>query len=187
MNATFLVVGLGNPGATYELTRHNIGFLAADEVADALAPVYVGGSNWKVVSKMRAVLAEESHGGAKVLVAKPQTMMNLSGEAVGLISRFYSIPPSRVIVIHDELERDFGSVETKIGGGFGGHNGLKSIAQHLKTPDFARVRVGIGRPPGRMRPADYVLQKFSAKEQTELPFICADVEDAVSRWLTAAS
>ncbi|MDD7587645.1 MAG: aminoacyl-tRNA hydrolase [Corynebacterium glucuronolyticum] len=185
MSATFLVVGLGNPGPTYEITRHNIGFLTADEVAESLAPAYVGGPQWKVESKMRAMVAEETFRGAKVIVAKPQTMMNLSGEAVSLITRFYSIPASNVIVIHDELDRDFSTVETKIGGGFGGHNGLKSIAQHLKTPDFARVRVGIGRPPERMRPANFVLQKFSAKERDELPFICADAEREVTRWLAS--
>lgn len=92
MSTTYLVVGLGNPGSRYELTRHNIGFMAADDVAAELAPAYAGGTSWKVVSKLRASVAEENSGGAKVVIAKPQTMMNLSGEAVSLITRFFSIP-----------------------------------------------------------------------------------------------
>ncbi|EPD70973.1 peptidyl-tRNA hydrolase [Corynebacterium pyruviciproducens ATCC BAA-1742] len=185
MSTTYLVVGLGNPGSRYELTRHNIGFMAADDVAAELAPAYAGGTSWKVVSKLRASIAEENSGGAKVVIAKPQTMMNLSGEAVSLITRFFSIPPSHVIVLHDELERGFGTVELKTGGGFGGHNGLKSIAKHLGTPDFARVRIGIGRPPGRMKPADFVLQKFSAKQAEELPFLCSDATREVLSWIQA--
>ena len=156
-----LVVGLGNPGTEYARTRHNVGFL----VAEALA------AGWRAaftVRKFGSEIAEASAGGDKVWVMKPQTYMNHSGEAVGAALRFWKLGLADVVVIHDDLELDPFRVQLKVGGGDGGHNGVKSLNAHLGSRDYARVRVGVGRPPPRLDPADYVLGKFSRAEEAEL-------------------
>ncbi|MDA0243180.1 MAG: aminoacyl-tRNA hydrolase [Chloroflexi bacterium] len=153
---SFLVVGLGNPGGKYKATRHNIGFMAVDELARVQNTAAT-----KVQHK--ALTAEYRLGEARVILAKPQTFMNLSGESVGALSRFYKIPPERVLVIYDELDLPLGTVRLREKGSAGGHNGMKSIIGQLGQ-EFPRLRLGIGRPPGQMPAHAYVLQEFGPKE-----------------------
>ena len=173
MAETLLVIGLGNPGPQYEKTRHNIGFMVVDVLA-----ARVGGS-FKVHKRSGAEIVTGRLGNRPVVVAKPRTYMNESGRHVGPLAKFYSVSPADVIVIHDELDIDFGKIRLKLGGGEGGHNGLRSVANALGTKDFQRVRIGIGRPPGRKDPADFVLENFSAAERKELPAICEQATDAI--------
>ncbi|GAB0108036.1 aminoacyl-tRNA hydrolase [Nocardia sp. JMUB6875] len=168
-----LVVGLGNPGSEYERTRHNVGFMVADVLAERV------GGRFTVHKKSGADLLEARLDGRKVLLAKPRTYMNLSGRPVAALAKFFSVPATEVIVVHDELDLPFGAVRLKRGGGEGGHNGLRSISQALTTKDYLRVRFGIGRPPGRQDPADYVLKPFSAPERKEVPVIVEQTADAV--------
>ncbi|GAB3209694.1 aminoacyl-tRNA hydrolase [Nocardia tengchongensis] len=168
-----LVIGLGNPGSEYERTRHNVGFLVADLLAERV------GGRFTVHKKSGADLLEARLDGRKVLLAKPRTYMNLSGRPVAALAKFFSVPATEVIVVHDELDLPFGQIRLKRGGGEGGHNGLRSISQALTTKDYLRVRFGIGRPPGRQDPADYVLKPFSAPERKEVPVIVEQTADAV--------
>jgi PTH1 family peptidyl-tRNA hydrolase len=156
-----LVVGLGNPGREYVRNRHNVGYLVADELARR------HGGTWR--SKFSGQLAEIRLDGHKVALLKPETYMNESGRAVSAATRFYKLEPAEVLVIHDEGDFDLGRLELKVGGGLGGHNGLRSIAQHLKTQDFLRLRTGVGRPErGDRRPlADYVLSNFEPHDDAE--------------------
>jgi PTH1 family peptidyl-tRNA hydrolase len=173
-----LVVGLGNPGPAYVGNRHNIGFLVLDELADR-----VGGGRFKSHKSGADVLTGRL-AGRPVVLAKPRSFMNLSGGPVAGLSRFYKVPPAGLVVVHDELDVPFDAVRLKLGGGDNGHNGLRSITQSLGTRDYHRVRVGIGRPPGRMDPADFVLRDFSVVERKELAFVIDKAADAVSALLT---
>jgi PTH1 family peptidyl-tRNA hydrolase len=148
-----LLVGLGNPGSEYERTRHNVGFMVADRVARRLGAAFTA-------KKFGAEIAEAEVRGDKVLVVKPQTFMNHSGEPVGAVARFYKVPADEVVVAHDDLELEPFRVQVKKGGGHGGNNGLRSVNAHLGTPDYVRVRVGIGRPPHPSQSAGWVLAKF---------------------------
>ncbi|HOU42687.1 MAG TPA: aminoacyl-tRNA hydrolase [Promineifilum sp.] len=156
----FLIVGLGNPGRNHAFNRHNVGFMAIDRLALAQ-----GIDMRRVQSK--AIVGSGRLAEGAVVLAKPQTFMNLSGEAVGALAGFYRIPPSAVLVVYDELDIPFGVIRLREKGGAGGHNGMRSIIQHLGN-DFPRLRLGIGRPPGRMDPAAYVLQDFG---RDELPLV----------------
>ncbi len=149
-----LVVGLGNPGREYARHRHNVGHMVADELARR------HGGSWR--SKFSGQLAEIRLDGHKVALLKPETYMNESGRSVGAAARFFKVDPDRVLVVHDEGDFDLGRLQLRHGGGLAGHNGLRSIAAHLKTPDFLRLRIGVGRPErGDPRPlADYVLSDF---------------------------
>ena len=167
-----MVVGLGNPGPQYEKTRHNVGFMVADLLAGRL------GGTFKVHKRSGAEIVTGRLGNRPVILAKPRTYMNESGRHVGPLAKFYSVSPADVIVIHDELDIDFGRIRLKLGGGEGGHNGLRSVVNALGTKDFQRVRVGIGRPPGRKDPAAFVLENFSAAERAEVPAICEQAADA---------
>jgi PTH1 family peptidyl-tRNA hydrolase len=167
-----LVVGLGNPGPQYAKTRHNLGFMVADILAARL------GASFKVHKRSGAEVATGRLGHRPVVLAKPRVFMNEAGRQVGPLAKFYSVTPGDVIVIHDELDIDFGRVRLKIGGGEGGHNGLRSVANALGTKDFQRVRIGIGRPPGRKDPAAFVLEPFSAAERAEVPTLCELAADA---------
>ena len=172
MAEPLLVVGLGNPGPRYETTRHNVGFLVADILADRI------GAGFKVHKKSGAEVTTGRLGGRSVVLAKPRTYMNESGRHVGPLAKFYSIEPADIVVLHDELDIDFGRIRLKFGGGEGGHNGLRSIASTSGTKDFQRVRIGVGRPPGRQDPAAFVLENFNSKERPELGTILEQAADA---------
>ena len=167
-----LVVGLGNPGPQYATTRHNVGFLVADILADRI------GSGFKVHKKSGADVVTGQLAGQAVVLAKPRCYMNESGRQVAPLAKFYSVAPADIIVIHDELDIDFGRIRLKSGGGVAGHNGLRSIGSSLGTNDFQRVRIGIGRPPGRLEGATFVLGNFTAAEWREVPTICEQAADA---------
>jgi peptidyl-tRNA hydrolase, PTH1 family len=167
-----LVVGLGNPGENYARTRHNLGFMVADLLAARL------GSKFKAHRRSGAEVVSGRLAGHSVLLAKPRCYMNESGRQIGPLAKFYSVAPADVIVIHDDLDLEFGRIRLKIGGGEGGHNGLRSLVAALGTNDFQRVRIGIGRPPGRKDPASFVLENFTAAERPEVPTICEQAADA---------
>lgn len=175
---TWLVVGLGNPGPGYAGNRHNVGAMALEELAGRA----VGGRATFKAHKARARVAEVrlSVGGPKVVLAVPSSYMNDSGGAVAGLMKYYDVPVERVVVLHDELDIDAGLVRLKQGGGEGGHNGLRSLTKSLGSRDYLRVRLGIGRPPGRQDPADFVLKDFGKAERTEvLPFLLDEGADAV--------
>jgi peptidyl-tRNA hydrolase, PTH1 family len=178
-----LVVGLGNPGPKYVANRHNVGFLVVDELAARI------GGRFKA-HKSGADVLEGRLAGRRVALAKPRSFMNVSGGPVVSAARFYKVDPKNVIVVHDELDIPFATLRMKLGGGENGHNGLRSISKSFGTRDYLRVRFGIGRPPGRMDPADFVLRDFSATERKELAFSvdqCADATEAlVAQGLEAA-
>lgn len=184
MSNTWLVVGLGNPGPDYSHTRHNIGFMVAEELAARV------GASFKS-NKSRAHVAEGrlGLGGPKLVLAKPQTFMNLSGGPTSALAKFYDLTADHVIAVQDEIDIPFNTLKLKIGGGEGGHNGLRDISKALGTKDYYRVRVGVGRPPGGQNSghgdaASYVLKGFSATEKKELPFLIQDAADAVERLIT---
>jgi PTH1 family peptidyl-tRNA hydrolase len=171
-----LVVGLGNPGPSYAGNRHNIGFLVADELAARM------GGKFKS-HKAGADIVEGRLASVRTVLAKPRSYMNLSGGAVSGVAKFYKVPAESIIVVHDELDLPFGTVRLKRGGGENGHNGLRSTTKSLGTKDYLRVRFGVGRPPGRMDPADYVLKDFSRTELRELGYfvdLCADAVEALA-------
>lgn len=167
-----LVVGLGNPGPNYARTRHNVGFLVVERLAQRI------GTSFKVHKRSGAEVATGRLRGRPVVLARPRCYMNESGRQVGPLAKFYSVPTGDVVVIHDDLDLDFGRVRLKCGGGEGGHNGLRSIAAALGSKDFQRVRVGIGRPPGRKDPAAFVLEPFTAAERDQVPTIGEQAADA---------
>ena len=169
-----LVVGLGNPGREYARNRHNAGWMVVDELARR------HGGTWR--SKFSGQLAEIRLDGHKLVLLKPETYMNDSGRSVGGATRFYKLEPGEVLVVHDEGDFELGRLELKLGGGAGGHNGLRSIAQHLGTPEFLRLRVGVGRPErGDPRPlADYVLSDFAPED--DVGSLIARAADAVEQF-----
>lgn len=177
------MVGLGNTGPGYAGNRHNVGQMVTDVLAKRL------GANFKS-HKANAAVAEAKLGATKVVIAKPLSYMNTSGGPVANLAKFFGIEPANVIVIHDELDIPADAVKIKFGGGHAGHNGLRDIISALNTNDFARVRVGIGRPPGQMETADFVLKNFSSTELKSLPVtleIAADAAEAIiTKGLTAA-
>ncbi|KDE98871.1 peptidyl-tRNA hydrolase [Mycolicibacterium aromaticivorans JS19b1 = JCM 16368] len=174
-----LVVGLGNPGSQYAKTRHNLGFMVADVLAGRI------GAQFKVHKRSGAEVVTGRLAHRPVVLAKPRTYMNESGRQVGPLAKFYSVMPADIIVIHDELDIDFGRIRLKLGGGEGGHNGLRSVANALGTKNFQRVRIGVGRPPGRKDPAAYVLEPFTAAERAEVPSICEQAADATELLIEA--
>ncbi|WP_207453742.1 aminoacyl-tRNA hydrolase [Herbiconiux sp. SYSU D00978] len=171
---SWLVVGLGNPGPGYAANRHNVGAMVVTELAQRLSAPFKS-------HKANAQVAEGRPlpGGPKLVLAKPNSYMNTSGGPVANLVKYFSLPVERVIVVHDDLDIPFDSIKLKTGGGHGGQNGVRDIIKALGTPDFVRVRVGIGRPPGRQDPADYVLRDFAGAEKTQLPVLLADAADAV--------
>lgn len=174
MTDIWLIVGLGNPGAQYQGNRHNVGQMVLDELAGRM------GAGFKT-HKARAQVLEGrlGIGGPRVVLAKPMSYMNVSGGPVSALANFYGIEPDHVVAVHDEIDIPFNTVKLKIGGGEGGHNGLRDISKALGTKDYLRVRVGVGRPPGRMDTADYVLRDFGSAELKELPFLLDESADAV--------
>ena len=172
-HVSHIVVGLGNPGQEYAGTRHNVGQMVADELARR------GGAALSSNRKTHTRAAPVRIAGQAVVVAVPMSYMNVSGGPVSSLAKYHSVEPTSVIVIHDELDIPFGVVKLKRGGGSAGHNGLKDITKALGTPDYVRVRIGIGRPPGRMDAATFVLKPFSAAERKELEMLIVDGADAV--------
>lgn len=171
---TWLVVGLGNPGAQYAGNRHNVGQMVADELASRLGAAF---KSHKTPSRVAEGFL--GPGGPKLVLAKPNSYMNTSGGPVSALLKYYSLGVDRLIVVHDELDIPFDTVRLKRGGGHGGHNGLRDIQKAAGSPEFTRVRVGIGRPPGRMEAADYVLRDFAGAEREALPNLLSDAADAV--------
>ena len=175
----FLVVGLGNPGSSYAGNRHNVGAMVLDELA-ARAGVKLSPGKGK---RARTLIGEGRLAGRRVVLARPTSYMNESGGPVRGLLDYHSIPATDLVVLHDELDIPFASVRLKRGGGEGGHNGLRSITRSAGTKDYLRVRVGIGRPPGRQDPADFVLKDFSATERKELDLLVAEAADAAEELL----
>jgi PTH1 family peptidyl-tRNA hydrolase len=158
--STYLIVGLGNPGREYRSNRHNVGFMLLDSLAEGL-----GVSFSRVES--RALVTKAEHLGNRLILVKPQTYMNLSGQAVSSLLRFYKVPLERLLVVYDDVDLPLGTLRLRPGGGSAGHKGVQSIIEKLGTQEFPRLRAGVSRPPGRMEAADYVLQDFS-KDESEL-------------------
>ena len=181
-SGVWLVVGLGNPGPDYAGTRHNVGYLVTDELARRM------GSPFRAHKSGRAEVVEgrltpPGQPGPRVVLARPRCYMNESGGAVKALASFYKVPMDRIVAVHDELDIPFGTLRVKLGGGDNGHNGLRSLRSSLGTGDFYRVRVGVGRPPGRQDPADFVLSNYSAAERKELVFQVDRAADAVESLL----
>ncbi|GHE89039.1 peptidyl-tRNA hydrolase [Streptomyces longispororuber] len=178
----WLVVGLGNPGPGYAMNRHNVGFMVADLLAGRI------GGSFKRAAKAQAQVLEGrlgpmGPGSRRVVLAKPMSYMNLSGGPVTALRDFYKVPTAHVVAVHDELDIDYGTLRLKLGGGDNGHNGLKSMTKAMGS-DYHRVRFGIGRPPGRMQVADFVLKDFSAVERKELDYFVDRAADAVECLVT---
>jgi PTH1 family peptidyl-tRNA hydrolase len=176
MAQTWLIVGLGNPGPRYELTRHNVGQMVIDELAARRGETFRAHR-----ANARVVETWLRPGADKFVLAKPNSFMNVSGGPVASLAKFYGIDPAHVVIVHDELDIPFDTIKLKTGGGHGGHNGVRDVAKALDTPEFPRVRVGIGRPPGRQDAADWVLDPFGASERQNLPILVADAADAVEQ------
>jgi PTH1 family peptidyl-tRNA hydrolase len=174
--AWFLIVGLGNPGHKYQRNRHNVGFQCLDRLAQAHQLVFDKKQD-------KAEVAMGRIGGHRVILAKPQSFVNCSGEAVGALARFFKIEPDHILVIYDDLDLEQGIIRVRPKGSAGGHNGIKSIIEHLGTQDFPRIRVGIGRPPGKMEPKSYVLQDFGSEELELMEEVCGRVLDALGAFL----
>jgi PTH1 family peptidyl-tRNA hydrolase len=179
----WLVAGLGNPGKEYSGNRHNVGFMVADLLASRVGAKFGRSKRAHAeVAEGRLAVPGKFLGAPRLVLVKPLTYMNLSGAPVVSLAQFFKVPVSNVVAVHDELDVPFGEVRAKRGGGEGGHNGLRSMSKSLASKEYARVRFGIGRPPGRQDPADYVLSDFSSAERKELEFLvdrAADVVEAV--------
>lgn len=175
----WLVAGLGNPGPGYAAHRHNVGQMALDVLAERIGAKFSR-------HKTNTQLAEGRLGPGlpKLVLVKPNSYMNLSGGPVSSAAKFFGLGADRVIVLHDELDIPFDSIKLKSGGGHGGHNGVRDIAAAISTPDFTRVRIGIGRPPGRQPAADFVLRDFVVEERKVLPNLLSDAADAVEQVAT---
>lgn len=177
-NAPWLIVGLGNPGPEYAMNRHNVGFMVADLLAERI------GGRFKRAGKAQAQVVEgrlgpPGTGSRRVVLAKPMSYMNVSGGPVNALRDFYKVPVANIVAVHDELDIDYGVLRLKLGGGDNGHNGLKSMTK-VMGPDYHRVRFGIGRPPGRMQVADFVLKDFSSAERKELDYFVDRAADAAA-------
>ncbi|MFO7943355.1 MAG: aminoacyl-tRNA hydrolase [Anaerolineales bacterium] len=170
-NRPYLIVGLGNPGPDYENNRHNVGFMVLDRLAEELSVSFSK-------MKMEAFFTRARYKGQRVILAKPQTYMNQSGRAVRSLLRFYKIPLERMLVVYDDVDLPLDSLRLRPNGSAGGQKGVKSVIENLGTEEFARLRVGVGRPPGRMTVSSYVLKDFSTEERDVLPFILGDAVQA---------
>jgi PTH1 family peptidyl-tRNA hydrolase len=175
-SSPWVVVGLGNPGPAYAGTRHNLGFVVVDRLADSVGARFKGAGG-RIGN--RAEIAETRLAGERAVLTKPRSYMNESGGPVASVAAFFRAPPNRLVVVHDELDLDFGRIKIKLGGGDAGHNGLRSLRRSLGTGDFVRVRCGIGRPPGRTNAADWVLRDFSPLQRKEIPALVDLAAEAV--------
>ena len=175
-NTPYLIVGLGNPGPKYRHNRHNVGFMVVDAFAErALIPIR------RV--EFRALIGKGERADQRLILAKPQTYMNNSGQAVGALARFYKVPVERLLVVHDDLDLPFGTLRLRPSGGAGGQRGMRSIIARLGTQDFSRLRVGISRPHGRMDPSDYVLHDFDTPQAEFLPEVLGRAADAIDMFI----
>ncbi|MFC7470260.1 aminoacyl-tRNA hydrolase [Actinomadura keratinilytica] len=181
-DSPWLVVGLGNPGPEYAGNRHNVGFMVADLLASRAGGKFKAHKSRAQVLEAR--IGAPGPGSRRIVLAKPQSYMNLSGGPVTALRDFYKVPTERIVAIHDELDIDYGALRLKLGGGDNGHNGLKSMTKSL-GPDYHRVRFGIGQPPGRMQVADFVLKDFSSTERKELDYFVDRAADAVEALVVA--
>lgn len=182
LNKTILIVGLGNPGAEYDGTRHNIGFACVDEFVEKSSDM--GG--WIAKKDLKCLMSTGRLGETRVFAIKPTTYMNVSGEAVQAISDFYKIHPNLTVVVHDELDIPFGQIRTRMGGSSAGHNGIKSIIDHIGE-DFGRVRIGAGpKTPEQIDSADFVLGKFTKDQQAELPALKREANAILTEYIFAA-
>jgi peptidyl-tRNA hydrolase, PTH1 family len=179
MENVFLVVGLGNPGAEYAPTRHNAGFLLVEKLAAKWK------TDWTNERKFAARMARAGRGGRKVLLCEPQTFMNLSGETVGALAKFYQLPLKQILIAVDDADLPFGEIRLRANGSSGGHHGLESIGQHLASREFARLRIGIGRQDGAREITNYVLGKFEPAENGLLEKVLDRASDQVETWLEA--
>lgn len=170
---TWLVAGLGNPGERYARTRHNLGHRVVDELASR------AGERFRKVRFVPAEACELAHEGERVVLAKARSFMNESGPAIASMARKHGVDPANVIAVHDEIDLAFGALRVKFGGSTAGHNGLRSVERSLRTPDFYRVRLGVGRPPGRMDAADWVLKEFPRSDEADVAIVVDDAADAV--------
>ncbi|MDO4927552.1 MAG: aminoacyl-tRNA hydrolase [Corynebacterium sp.] len=181
MHSPLLIIGLGNPGPKYELTRHNIGSWVLQDIATSIY------ANFSPHKRTNTLLSVGTIAGREVLLTNLRSMMNLSGQKAQALARFYKVEPSHIVVLHDDMEVDFGAINWRPAGGDRGHNGLKSISRALSSKDYIRLSLGIGRPPGSMPPQKFVLQRFNKREQEELPIIAArtltQLEQAISSGL----
>jgi PTH1 family peptidyl-tRNA hydrolase len=170
-NQIFLIAGLGNPGRHYKNNRHNVGFLFIDRLASNLNAT---------INRMesKALIAKSDYQNQRLIIAKPQTFMNLSGQSVGSLARFYKIPLENLLIAYDDIDLPFGSLRLRPDGGSGGHNGMKSIIERLGQSNFPRLRIGVSRPPGSMEAADYVLQDFTSQEMADLTWLLNQAVDA---------
>jgi PTH1 family peptidyl-tRNA hydrolase len=174
---TFLIAGLGNPGREYQHNRHNVGFMVVDQVAKQLDVEFTRVQN-------NALVTKAAYNGAKLILVKPRTYMNNSGKAVASLLRFYKIPPKNLLVIYDDVDLDFEIIRLRAEGGSAGQKGMQSIIQQLGTQKFPRLRVGIGRPPGKMQTPDYVLQDFSSQQREALPWMLERAAQAALGFVT---
>jgi peptidyl-tRNA hydrolase, PTH1 family len=179
MNKTVLIVGLGNPGKEYDHTRHNVGFACVDAFVEKNADM----GPWIAKKDQKCLLTTGRLGEVRVIAIKPVTFMNLSGEAVRAVSDFYKVHPNQTIVVHDELDIKFGQIRTRMGGGSAGHNGLRSLIEHIGE-EFGRVRIGIGpKSPEQIDSADFVLGKFSKDQQAEFPALTREVNAVLTEYI----
>ncbi|MEK7600304.1 MAG: aminoacyl-tRNA hydrolase [Patescibacteria group bacterium] len=179
LNKTVLLVGLGNIGKEYDLTRHNVGFLCIDEFVDKSDEM----AGWIEKKDLKCLMSSGQFGNTRVIAIKPTTFMNLSGEAVQAVASFFRITPDNIVVIHDELDVDFGQIRLRVGGSSAGHNGIKSVTEHLGE-NYGRIRIGIGpKSPARISSEKFVLQKFSDEEQAQLPNLVREVNAIITEYL----
>lgn len=179
LNRTLLLVGLGNPGPEYDLTRHNIGFMAIDNFVSKADEM----SDWIQKKDLKCHMSSGQIGESRVIAIKPITFMNLSGEAVQLAANFYKVQPNSITVLHDELDIDFGQIRLRQGGSAAGHNGIKSVSQHMGE-DYGRIRIGIGpKLPEQIKSEDFVLQKFAEEEQVQLSNLYREVNAILSEYI----
>ncbi len=182
LNKNILLVGLGNPGKEYDLTRHNAGFLCIDEFVGKTDEM----QEWVQKKDLKCLLSNGRVGDTRVIAIKPATFMNLSGEAVQAVMSFYKIHPDNIAVIHDELDIDFGQIRLRVGGSSAGHNGIKSVTQQIGE-SYGRIRIGVGpKKPAKISSEDFVLQKFSVEEQKQLPNLTREVLAILSEYLYGA-
>ena len=170
---TWIVAGLGNPGERYSGTRHNLGYRTVEELASR------NSERFKKVRFVPVEVAEITHGGERLLLGRSQRFYNESGEVYASLARKRDVPPERIVVVHDDIDLAFGALRIKQGGSAGGNRGVESLVRALRTPDFYRVRLGVGRPPGRQDPVDFVLQPFGKRQEADVRMVVDDAADAV--------